>query len=213
MSALAVPIELVAATADAPIWERLKGESRASFQNFIAYRDQTRGRHSMRRCAADLGKSLSTLKVQAVKYRWQERVDAYEDYLDRRDRELRESERAEFNRRGVQVANQLMGVGMSRLVGREARGGQQAVQALNPSELEPGDVARMIEVGWRMGRLGTGQATDAIGGAGSFSTEDMRKMYDGMFELGLRLIPEDRHARYASEVRSFLETGRLSPRE
>jgi hypothetical protein len=196
--------ELVPAVKDGDVWERLKGETQAAYANFCVYRDQTRGRHSLLRAADDRGKSVETMKDQSVKYRWQERVDAYEDYLERRDREIRESERDAINRQGVQLGRGFMAMSAARTAGGTYRGRQ--VRAMDPNQMSPADVARSAEIGWKMARLGTGQSTDAIRGLVAVTTEDHVEIVSDLYQMTLFVLPENLHQRFATVFNNYLET-------
>lgn len=200
------PLELVPATKDGELWERLKGESRPAFSNFACYRDMGPER-SMRKTAAEIPRDLATLANQAYKYSWQVRIDAYEDYLDKRRREKLESERERVNRAGMALFEQTQLIAGRRLLGAPARDGKPAVTALDANDLDAADVMRMIEVSWRGMRTATGQPTDVIKGFFNITSDDLLRITQGVIEICERILPDERRGRFLSEVQAFIERG------
>jgi hypothetical protein len=201
------PPPLVTAVEGAPVWERLANESRTAFKNFTVYRDQTRGRHSITRAADDLGKNRGTLTEQSVKYSWQRRVDAYEDYLERRDRELLENERDELNRQGARLGRAMVAMSTARLIGGRFQG--REISAANMNDANPVEAARIGEVGWKMARLATGQPTDAVKGLVLVTTEDHVRIVNDLFQIGMHVLPEELRSRYSMLWNTYLDSGRL----
>lgn len=191
---------LTPATKDGLVWERLKGEARASFQNFAAYRDMGPAR-SIRKLAEELSKNATTLFEQSVKYRWQERTELYDDFIDRRQREALEGERERLNREGLRIARGMMLMGGRRLIG------DREVTALRAQELDAAETFKAIETGWRMARTATGQPTDVIRGLFNITSDDLVRVVQGLYEIASRLVPEERRPRLASEFQAFLEGG------
>jgi len=199
------PLPLEPAVKDGQPWERLKRETRQAFANFAAYRDMGPER-SVRKLALDVKKSTDTLFDQSRRYRWQERIDQYEDYLDRRDREVRESERDRVNREGTLTFRRLQAVATKRLIGDHSDP-RKPVDAIDPNDLEAADVARWLEIAWRGLRTATGQPTDYIAGKFQVSSEDFLRVVQGLYEIAARLVAEERRGRLASEFQAFLESG------
>jgi hypothetical protein len=70
-------------------WEMQEGESAQAFEAFAIYRDM-RADRSLSRVGQKLGKSGGLIERWSSENSWQERVLAYDQYLDRREREERE---------------------------------------------------------------------------------------------------------------------------
>lgn len=69
-------------------WERLidEGETARKYAYFAAYRDMEPKRRSIDMVAADTGKSVEYLQSLARQYRWNQRVEKFDDFVDRRMR-------------------------------------------------------------------------------------------------------------------------------
>jgi hypothetical protein len=86
----------------ASIFQRLPGESGPAFQAFRSYRELGSAR-STRRVAQELGKSKALVQRWSSRWRWQERIHAWEDEQDRRrESDLRAVE--EMARRHATIA-------------------------------------------------------------------------------------------------------------
>lgn len=198
---------LVPLQEDGLIWERLQGETSAAYQKFVVYRNQTRGRHSLAKAAKELEMGVDRLKELSAQHSWVDRSDAYDDHLERRDREAREQARDEINKQGVTLGRSIMALTAARLAGGKYRG--QDVGAIDPHDLEANELPRLADIGWRMARLGSGQATDAVRGLVTVTTEDHLKIVDALYQITVQVLPEERHQRFATLWNQFLDTGRL----
>jgi hypothetical protein len=88
-------------THEKPIWERLPREPSSAFRAFTIFRDMG-PRRSRIKVAEQLGKGYGWIKNLAVKWRWEERVRAFEDYLDQIKIEAMKKEIEEMARRHIQ---------------------------------------------------------------------------------------------------------------
>lgn len=204
----AEPVELQPAVDNGEVWERVKGESRQAFGNFAYFRDLGRER-SLPKAAAGLEKSLATMKEQSAKYRWQERADSYTDYLDRRDRQELESARSKVNEEHMALARRIQLIVGRRLIGDQSNP-RQPISAIDPNDLDAAELARLLELSWRIQRTATGQPTDFVAGKFGISAEDLLKITQGLYDIAERLLPEERRGRLAVEFQAFLERGGLS---
>jgi hypothetical protein len=192
-------------------WEKQKGETRVSFSAFAIYRDL--GPHrSLSKTAAAVGKSLAAMKGHSTKYGWVERADAYDDFVDRRLREERETERIRLERAQLGLGSTMVGLALRRLNGAppgvNSRGEVvEEVVALDPNTLDAGDVVRLATDGVRIQRLAAGLATDLIRGTTAISAPDVVKLARDLVEILSRFIPEDRQARAFSELEAYIESG------
>lgn len=201
----AEPIELVPATSDGEVWERLRGESRQAFANFAHFRNIGMDR-SLAKAAEDLGKSPYTLRKQSAKYRWQERVEAYDDAFDRKMREEIESERMQVNREGAALFRRLQVLAGQRMIGDNSDP-RNIVVPLDANDLDARDVAAILETAWRGLRAATGQPTDYVAGKFGISAEDLLRIVQGLYDIAERLVDPERRGRLALEFQSFIESG------
>ncbi len=63
-------------------WDQQPNESSKAFHRFIQYRDMGAGR-SLRKLAKDLELNPSTLAEISTNHRWQERIAAFDAYIDK----------------------------------------------------------------------------------------------------------------------------------
>jgi hypothetical protein len=70
------------ATTEAELYLRLPGESRQAYASFVAYRDLGEAR-SLVKVGQKLGKSTSLLERWSARWRWVERAEAFDAFLDR----------------------------------------------------------------------------------------------------------------------------------
>lgn len=193
-------------------WERQKGETAAAFHNFALYRDL--GPHrSLSKAALDSTRSVKTLKDQSAKYGWVERAEAYDDHVDARLREERETERIRLERTHFGAGAAILGVALRRLNGAPAGMSQngepiEPVERLDPNTLDAGDVARLLETGVRVQRISSGLPTDLVKGATAVAASDVVRMANDLIEIASRFIDEERQARYYSELQAYLDSGR-----
>lgn len=72
-------------------WERLPKESNQSFEAFMLYRDMGKKR-SLAKVSNELGKSKALMDRWSSRDRWVERVQAYDDHMDRLELEQRDTD-------------------------------------------------------------------------------------------------------------------------
>lgn len=177
-------------------WERQPGETEAPWAAFVIFRDLTSSRTiqraaeitaETRRGTADSVRTQFT--IWAKKYRWRERAEAYDIYLDRRRREARETEMEAIDRRQMQEGQTLQTAGMRRIVG-DARAG---VIALEPNTMDWSDAFRSIELGTRMERNAAGLPTDVMKAASMVPHSEVVSMFRIVMDVVLPFIPEERH--------------------
>ena len=136
-------------------WERQPRETSRAYELFCAYRDMGIER-SLRKMKASLNGSPSVRRLQVLSARWNwvERSQAYDDYLEYQRRLQQEKERREMNDRHAKIAilGQNVAVkGIEQLLANVQTGQQN----LNPSEL-----ARLVDVSVKVERLARGESTD-----------------------------------------------------
>jgi hypothetical protein len=138
----------------AEIWERQNNESSKAYAAFCVYRDLGPER--------SLDKALSVANKKPTnrrhwsrwmeKYRWYERAQAYDDYIERKERKEKEKailEKAdEMADRHVKLAKAFQ----QRIA--------QALQQIDPAQLSPSDMAKWLDVATKLERLSIGEPTE-----------------------------------------------------
>lgn len=143
----------------ADLWDRQPGETDKPWEAFCVYRDlkninDPRSKRSIRQVSEILGKSEGLLERWSSDNDWVERARAWDEDQERIKRELAQKEMQEEIRR---------------MLKRQAEAGKfaqvKAIKALNkiPEEdIKPSDVARLLEAGSKLERIGRGYAGDVI---------------------------------------------------
>ncbi|MBR1694478.1 MAG: hypothetical protein IJ709_03615 [Selenomonas sp.] len=166
---------------DEPIlpWERrkdLKEPSRA-YERFCAYRDmpykdkgnvlpeQIKRARSLRKIAKELKVSSSTLRGNSVTYRWQERCVAYDDYIERRNREENEVEIIQMRKLQAEFGRQALA--------KAARG----LLSVKAETMTATEIARLAEIGVKVERLARGEPTEEQSVRG-----DIRQRHEGKIQ-------------------------------
>jgi len=128
-----------------PIWERLPGESAKAYEAFCKYRDMPPGERSLREVARRLGKSETLISRWSSRYRWVERVQAWDDEVDRKAREAHLRTVKEMRERHARYAVALQMKALDRL------------KQMDPDELEPLEVLKFIVEAAKLERLARGE--------------------------------------------------------
>ena len=194
-------------------WEKLDDEPVRLYAQFVHYRNMGPMR-SLAKAARDLRKASKTLERHSANWDWQARVIAYDDYLERRFRDERETELLRAERAEAQLGRQMTALGGARLYGRRAgvsANGEpvEEIPAINPADLDALDAAKLVEMGVRIRRLSDGQPTDHLRGMGAISPAEMIRITQGIYEICTMFVEPDRIPRVAAEVKLFIETGRM----
>lgn len=132
------------------VWERQPGETSKAYAAFCIYRDLGPER-SLDKALATADKKPTNRRHWArwmEKYRWVERVRAYDDYLDRKKREEKEKAIIEMAERHARLAVAFQQKVVERL------------RELDPEQLSPGDLAKWLDVATKLERLSRGEPTE-----------------------------------------------------
>jgi len=131
------------------IWDRLPNESTKAYAAFCVYRDLGPER-SLDKAGQKLDKPRSRkwLGEWSAKYKWVERAEAYDDYIEKLKRKEREEAIAEMAERQARIA-----IAFQQRVA-------QRLQELDPSELSPADMARWFDIAAKIERLNRGEPTE-----------------------------------------------------
>lgn len=87
-------------------WERQENETKPAFEAFVLYRDMGTKR-SIRRVGQELGKSRALVERWSTKNHWIDRVQAYDDYLDKEAQKVAVREYKAMNQRHIETAKLL----------------------------------------------------------------------------------------------------------
>lgn len=137
------PVQL---SLDREVWERQPKESTPAWQAFIHYRDmETR---SQRKVAATLDKAPSIISHWGRRWKWQERVIAWDNHLNSVYQTEREKGQKEMAENHVKLSK-----------GIQAKVAQR-LRTLRPEDISPGDLSRLLDVAVKIERLALGAHTE-----------------------------------------------------
>ena len=131
------------------MWDRQYGESGRAYQAFCTYRDMGVDR-SYAAVAQKLGKSKTIIDRWGSRWRWVERVAAYDTYLETEARKTAEDERKKMAKRHAQQAMMFQEKVIKRL------------QALDPKEIPVSTLIAMFDTAVRVERLSRGESTEHV---------------------------------------------------
>ena len=145
-------------------WDRLPGESSKAYHHFCVYRDMAANR-SLRQMAGIPGCTSVRRQLNrwSSRWRWVERCQQYDDYLEYQLRAQQEKERREMSKRHAKIAmlgQNILVKGMEELLAK-VQSGQHS--------LAPAELARLMDVSVKVERLARGESTDiheAVGPGG-----------------------------------------------
>jgi hypothetical protein len=130
-------------------FERMKGESRAAFSAFVAYRDAGPTRR-INVVAAECKKSPSLLYRWSSRWHWQERADAFDAEMDRRLR----AENLDRLREDARRHHAIAGLFLQKLVDR--------LKAVRPEDLPLSALPNYLDTAVKVQRLALGVASDSV---------------------------------------------------
>lgn len=137
-------------------WERMPGEGEKAFAAFNAYRNTPADARSIPKCVAVYyGKPATVSRVNvwrrwSGRWRWQYRVQAWQDYLERKANEARVAEVKAMAERHAKIGAAIQGKGVERL------------QKLEVTELTAGDVLRFLSEGIKIERAARGEPSAVV---------------------------------------------------
>ncbi len=156
----------------AEIWERQKNESSKAYAAFCVYRDLGPER-SLDKALSEVNKKPTNRRHWSrwmEKYRWYERVQAYDDYIERKKRKEKEKAILEMAERHARLAMAFQ----QRIA--------QRLQEIDPAELSPADMARWLDIATKLERLSRGEPT-----------EIEKQEHSGDIEVEIKLVDEDEY--------------------
>lgn len=129
-------------------WDQQQNESSKSFERFALYRDMGAGR-SLRKLAKDLELNSSTLAEISSKHNWQERVVAFDAYIDKASQHNQIAQTRAMKRRQIALALRAQKVaekGLKKLL--RDLDDEQLLRKISPESL-----SKILDVGCRLERL------------------------------------------------------------
>jgi len=134
----------------AEIWERQPDEGSKAYAAFCVYRDLGPER-SLDKALSEANKKPTNRRHWSrwmEKYRWYERAQAYDDYIEEKKREKNEKAILDMADRHARLAMAFL----QRVA--------QRLQQIDPSELSPADMAKWLDVATKLERLSRGEPTE-----------------------------------------------------
>jgi len=138
---------------NAPIllWEKQNGESDKAFAAFVIFRDEAADR-TYQKVADKLQCSHANVRQWAYRWKWRDRVDAYDRDMDEKHREAMARGRTEMRERQARIGASMQIIGTHGL--REL---QAKIEQKLPLNLSTGEIAQLISEGAKMERAARGE--------------------------------------------------------
>lgn len=137
-------------------WDRIDGENLELFERFVFYRDDVERPRSYPRVAAAFKRRLRAIERQASKYRWQERIAAWDQHVDQARQKASAARRIEAHERHGRLGRLLQGKAI------EAIAGGPGIKAVRPKNAM--EAARLADVGVKLELLSIDAPTEIVGG-------------------------------------------------
>jgi len=131
---------------DRDVWERQPRESDKAWAAFCYYRDMEP--RSTRKAAVALGKSGSMVSQWSHRWRWQDRIRAWDNHLNGIYQAEREKAQKEMAKNHIKLAK-----------GVQAKVAQR-LQSLQPQDISAGEMGRLLDVAVKIERLASGVPTE-----------------------------------------------------
>jgi hypothetical protein len=173
-------------------WERRPGESARAYEAFARYRDLPIAERSYRRVAQELGKSGALIARWCSAHNWTDRAAAWDAEQERQWLAAQQQARRDAAERHIR-AGQLAQTKATK-----------ALLDLNPEDLSPGELVRVLEAGVRIERDAYADVL-ARGGRGPLTVTGPG---GGAVELEVRdftALPPDQRARRLAELTAAAE--------
>ncbi len=150
-----VQLPTLALAADLDPWDRQPDETTHRYQQFRTYLDDGRAR-TLRKAAETLARNTRYIRAVSSAYRWVERAEAYDKHRD----ELDDKQWQAARRAAAENDARLLNAAVSKIA--------QRLTALQPTDLTPADMIRLLDVTMRQRRalFGDPALTVAVTGPG-----------------------------------------------
>lgn len=165
-------------------WDRWPKEGEGAHFAFMLYCQQPYNGVARDKPAIikELGhKSPNTVYEWSKKHRWDDRVVAYDTWMQENTQAANNAKRIKTDEQALRIADAML------------IKAAQALSKIDPSDMKPIDVARYVDVAMKYQRLILGQSTENIGVRGEITVEDktLKEINDWaqkiMIEHGSRL--------------------------
>lgn len=123
-------------------WEKREDESAKAYAAFCVYRDTPTKVRKINRENMD--------KKWALKFKWRDRAEAYDVYLDGIKREAHQEEIKEMRRRHAELAMDMLNKAA------------MVLATIEPEEVKPGDLSRLVDVATKLERISRGDVGDVV---------------------------------------------------
>ena len=131
-------------------WERQPKEPTKAFGAFCFYRDLPSYKRTFNAVVSDTGMSERTIIGWSQKYSWRERVEAWDDELDKQAREKHMEDLLEMRTRHARIAKKIL----DKM--------ETAVDEMLEDEIKPSDIGRLVEVAAKIERMSRGDSGEII---------------------------------------------------
>ena len=145
-------------------WERQPGETTRAYEAFVMYRDMGADR-SLRKVVQKLGKNFTTIGEWSGKYKWVDRVAAWEQEQDRVNRQAQLDEIKKMRKRHADLANAIL------------IKAAKALQRIPDDDIKATDVSRMVDVASKLERISRGDVGEVIEERDGGKTPDAVQFY------------------------------------
>lgn len=131
-------------------WERQDGESAKAYEAFQLYRDASPSDRSLRKLAEQIGKSRTLIERWSSGHEWGERVAAWDAHNDA------------IRRAAMAAEAQMMGERHARLARRVLDMVAEKLESIDPTDLPPAQLSRLIDTASKLERLALGEPSERV---------------------------------------------------
>lgn len=178
-------------------WERQPSEGWRAFHAFTIYRDLKPNERFASNVAKSIGKSESSVYRLSKKWRWDDRVCAYLEYLDEQKRKLDNVLRQEMRDRHARLCINMLDKA------------QQRLETLDLDTLTARDVVAFIDSGIKNERLSRGEATENVKSENKVSGE-VKINHEVEIGIGKKVVEDARASELACELLERLAIGEIN---
>lgn len=140
------PLTIAESRVNAAVWDRLPGETDAPWRYFQRFRDLPPDDRTIRGFASMMGVSEALLNKFKSKFKWRERVAAFDAHINNLQVERSMVARLEMHKRHAAAGRSMLRVADRR------------ISRLLPEELEVADAVKLAKVGVEIERLARGES-------------------------------------------------------
>ena len=149
-------------------WERQQGESSKAFEAFVIYRDMGADR-TLTAVAEKLQKSYTLVRRWKERWRWPERVRAYDNDLEKAARAKAVKDRKDMISRHIKIATDLQDKACA------------ALKNMDPQVMSPKDIKEILKMATDLERLNR-EIDETESGAGAKENNLLEALQDQTME-------------------------------